>query len=481
MNKNINPAQSSWLLWLVLAWLVGSSCAGQCEGAVRLSIHFAETNTPFRPLHGINKGPQVAGGLFTVTHAQRDLGIPFTRLHDCHWPNPDVVDIHAVFPDPKADPANPASYDFNLTDDYIAALRDTGAKIIYRLGESIEHTKVKRFVHPPADMERWAEVCLGIIRHYNEGWANGFRHDIQYWEIWNEPENRPVMWSGSDEQFFQLYKIAASKIKSAFPKAKVGGPGFGYYGQFQGGRFEPSAFLAGFLTMCREEKIPLDFLSWHCYTANPSELGERARAIRALLDTNGFQRAESHLNEWNYLPGNSWKPISKNSEPAAREAFYREMAGPAGAAFITTALLELQDAPVDICNLFHGEVGGFGLFSENGVPLHNYYALLACQSLFQAGRRVAVTGAVSGRLAVQAGLSEGHAQVLLSNYSENRSSCSISLKGLPWGNKASYVIQRLDAEHRWKPAETGAVTEELALMLPRSSVALIQLKPARQP
>ena len=72
---------------------------------------------------------------------QKALGVPFMRLHDCGWPNPDVVNIHAVFPDPDADPTLPESYDFRLTDEYIAAVRKTGAEAIYRLGESIEHTR----------------------------------------------------------------------------------------------------------------------------------------------------------------------------------------------------------------------------------------------------------------------------------------------------------------------------------------------------
>ena len=122
-----------------------------------------------------------------------------------------------VFPNPNADPALPESYDFRLTDEYIEAVRKTGAEPIYRLGESIEHTSVKRYVHPPADMEKWAAVCLGIIRHYNEGWADGFHHNIRYWEIWNEPENRPVMWSGTDDDYLRLYRIAATAIKKRVP------------------------------------------------------------------------------------------------------------------------------------------------------------------------------------------------------------------------------------------------------------------------
>jgi xylan 1,4-beta-xylosidase len=83
---------------------------------------------------------------------------------------------------------------------------------------------VKHHVHPPKDVERWAETCMGIIRHYNEGWAHGTRHGIQYWEIWNEPENRPAMWSGSDADYFRLYAATVTRIKASFPALKVGGP-----------------------------------------------------------------------------------------------------------------------------------------------------------------------------------------------------------------------------------------------------------------
>ena len=152
-----------WLIALLL-----TSARIQADDVI-LRADFSVHTGAIRPLHGINKGPLAPGGIFDVIQEQKDLGIPFTRLHDCGWPNPYVVDHHAVFPNPNADPALPESYDFRLTDEYIAAVRKTGAEPIYRLGESIEHTSVKRQVHPPADMEKWAAVCLGIIRHYNEG------------------------------------------------------------------------------------------------------------------------------------------------------------------------------------------------------------------------------------------------------------------------------------------------------------------------
>lgn len=155
-----------------MAWfgLVASTQAAEVH---RLAVDFSGAQGEIRPLHGINKGPLSANGLIDVTGAQQALRVPWTRLHDCQHPNPYVVDIHAVFPKPDADPASPASYDFRATDEYLAAVRATGAGMVYWLGESIEHQTVKRHVHPPRDPGRWAAVCAGVVRHYNEGWAGG--------------------------------------------------------------------------------------------------------------------------------------------------------------------------------------------------------------------------------------------------------------------------------------------------------------------
>src|SRR4030095_11769781 len=176
--------------------LFASVVLGSCAGAMELRVDFSQTNGTIRALHGINRGPLVAGGMVDLTESQHALKIPFTRLHDSHLTTSDVVDIHAVFPDFTRDPEKPESYDFARTDAYLAAVRNTGAHIVYRLGHTIEHDEPKRFVHPPKDFGQWARVCAGIVQHYNEGWASGFKHAIRYWEIWNEPENRPACWTG---------------------------------------------------------------------------------------------------------------------------------------------------------------------------------------------------------------------------------------------------------------------------------------------
>ncbi len=445
----------------------------------RLTVDFAVAQGELRALHGINKGPLSANGLIDVTEAQKRLRVPSTRLHDCHHPNPAIVDVHAVFPNPEADPSLPASYDFRGTDEYVAAVRATGAEIIYRLGESIEHQTVKRHVHPPRDPARWAAVCAGIVRHYNEGWANGFRYGIRYWEIWNEPENRPVMWTGTDAQFLELYRVTARTLRKEFPGIKIGGPGFGYYGKFDGKELKLSGFCAAFLDLCRSEKLPLNFFSWHGYTDNPSELAARARAVRRVLDARGFSETESHLNEWNYLPDNSWDVLSRKASPEVRQHGVEQMAGAAGGAFLVASLIELQDAAVDVCNFYHGETGIFGLFTEVGAPTRNYHAMLAFSQLLETPRRVRTTGAVPGKLALAAGRRTGNTQaaVLVANLS-GAEEIRLSITNLPWTGDTAVTLHIVDDQHAFELRPGAALTDsELTLRLPPPSVALLTVRP----
>jgi len=468
-----------------LIWLLVMSLAAEAA-PTELRVDFGKPTGLIRPLHGINKGPLAAGGLIDLTSALHLLNPPSARLHDCHWPNPDVVDIHAVFPNFAADPAVESSYDFALTDQYVAATRQTGAEIIYRLGESIEHTSIKRFVHPPKDFEKWAAICLGVVRHYNEGWAHGHHYGIRYWEIWNEPENRPAMWSGSDDDYFRLYRAAATGLKKHDPQLKVGGPAVGYSGEFANGVLRPSAFVTNFLSLCRRESLPLDFFSWHCYTGDSGEPAARARAIRHLLDDYGFRNTESHLNEWNFLPGNSWQPVSRSAAPETRHRFYEQMAGAAGGAFIVAALLELQDAPVNVCNLFHGELGGFGLFSDQGVPQQNYYALRAFSELLDAPQRVETRGGVSGQLAVVAGLNRTatSAAILVSNFAASDLDFDLTVTNLPWAGQTVVETRRVNASETldFVTRQTNDTSRfSISLELKKPAVALIRLRPRAAP
>jgi hypothetical protein len=155
-------------------------------------------------------------------------------------------------------------------------------------------------------------------------------------------------------------------------------------------------------------------------------------------------------------------------------------------AFIVAALLELQDAPVDVCNLFHGELGGFGLFTEHGVPRKNYHALRAFRGLLDTPRRVEVHGALPGQLAWTAGLNANATEVglLISNFSSPESDIRITPANLPWSGRTMVESGFVDATQNFDliPSETNALSSAAILLrLKGPTVALIRLRPATNP
>ncbi len=459
------------LLSLPLAALV-PTLRGADETA-GLTFDAGSPGTPIRAVNGVNGGPLAAGGLLDLSARWRQAAFPLTRLHDCHWPNPDVVDIHAVFPNPDRDPTSPDSYDFERTDEYVKAACDCGAALVYRLGESIEHQKVKRHARPPKDAAKWAAVCVGIVRHYLDGWARGMRLPIRYWEIGNEPDNRPNCWTGTDAEYFKLYATAAKALRRAFPKLRIGGPGLGNTGALKGETLAPTPFLTAFLATCRKGGAPLDFLSWHCYTGDPAELVRRARAVRALLDAAGFQAVESHLNEWNYLPGGTWDGMVTR-DPRAREEWYARLNGSEGAAFIASALILLQDAPVDAANYFTAEAPGMGLFSPHGTPSRAFGAFLAFKEMAGLQRLPLQGGAPKGITAL-AGVGK-EARVLLAR-TEGGGRVKVRLQPAPGKRTTRYEVLSVEDGGALTKGATGkADRPAVQLDLPPHSVRLVRMR-----
>lgn len=296
-----------------------------------------------RPLHGFNSGPMTKVFTYDARPLFIEGGFPYVRLHDVEYPygSGEFVDIPCIFKDFDADENDPASYNFALTDEYIRQCLQVGSKIIYRLGVSIEHAPVKRYTYPPADFSKWARICEHIIRHYNEGWANGHHWNIEYWEIWNEAELGDKTWLGTHEQFCDMYVTAARHLKQCFPHLKIGGCGWVH---------ACDEYVEGFLSYIssQQEPVPYDFHSWHRYADDASAFVADAAAAREALHRYGFADAESILDEWNLMYG--W------DRPRQAES-YRAMKDHRGAAFYAAALCALQEnTDVSIATNFESDV-----------------------------------------------------------------------------------------------------------------------------
>ena len=325
-----------------------------------------------KPMNAVNNGPtrpmstQTRGNFETYSAA----GFPYARTHDANhctsYGAPHTVDITAVFPDFDADENDPSSYDFVLTDEYIKTILDSGTKVFYRLGQSIEHGKKKYGIFPPKDFHKWARICEHIILHFNEGWADGYHYDIKYWEIWNEPDlnqedfTKSPTWQGTKEQFFDFYEVAAKHLKSKFPHLKIGGPALAWFRDW----------AAEFLPEMKRRNVPIDFFSWHRYDKNPRRVGEVCDIFREMLDKNGYTNAESILNEWNYV--RNWDVDFVYSLQA--------IAGIKGAAYATAIMCVCQDKPLDMLMYYDARVGIIwnGLFDiislRPGKTYHSYFA-----------------------------------------------------------------------------------------------------------
>ena len=453
-------------------------------GSLSLTVDAGHKIGTIRALHGVNGGPLCLGGTVDLSKYHRALGIPATRVHDANWPRGDVVDVHTIFPVFEADAEVPANYRFATTDDYLQAITDVGSKVMYRLGESCEVSKGRYYVKQPPDFDQWAKICLGIIRHYNEGWANGLKLNIEYFEIWNEVEIGKMMWTGKKDDYYRLYGTASKAIKAKYPALKIGGPAAAGTLLMKEGKLEIPKFVRGFLDYCKQESAPLDFFTWHQYALTPSGEVPVANALRRVLDDYGFTKTELHFNEWNYLPGGKMDPLwSRDGEQMTK--FFSGIGSMQAAAYDACMLLAMEDTPVDMMNYYSGDNSFFGMFTTYGLPKRPYYAFLAFKALVDHPARVQVDGGKPDELHAMAGLARDGRElaVLLSNYQSASSHLATELKNLPWSGPSEVELLLLDETHNLEPLrkeQQNGPTVKVALDLPAPGIILMVVRP-RQP
>lgn len=341
----------------------------------RIHIDFTEKKGPIKPMHAVNNG--VVEGRRSNFETYRAAGFPYARNHDASYCEEygveHCVDITAIFRDFDANPYHPDSYDFAVTDAYLARTVETGTKIFYRLGQRIEHTVKKYNIYPPKDFGKWAVICEHIIRHYTEGWADGYHWDMPYWEIWNEPDVQPQCWVGSTAEFCDFFCTVFAHLKACFPELKIGGPALG--GSYS---FWMMDYL---LAILQKRDLKLDFFSWHLYTTDPHKLTADAEEFRRRLDAAGQEQAESILNEWNYC------------ERFQGEAFTRTVEtiiGMKGAAFDAAFLCEGQETSVDMLMYYDARPSIFnGIFDYYTMrPIKGYHVFCGWNDLYTLGTEV---------------------------------------------------------------------------------------------
>jgi xylan 1,4-beta-xylosidase len=461
---------------LVLAAVAGAETRN-------VSVDASHVTGKIRSFQGVNCGPSpLMSPLPDVGRQYRDLKIDMVRVHDffgpgdidARWVEPlDPISrsvkadgAKSIFPNWDADPEKESSYHFEPTDRVIGAIVASGAEVYFRLGRSWGAD-----AKPPADPAKFANICKHVAMHYNGGWAHGYDYKIRYWEVWNEPDVkvewapnfiRPF-WTGTPQQFYELYKQVARALKEYDPSLRVGGPA-------KAAPELADGYREAFLQYCAAERLPLDFYSWHLYQSNrtpdPYYLVETARKMRGMLDAGGFGKAESILSEWN---------MKADPNAAAPD-------GMQNVAFIGTAMAYLQDAPLDRALYYRGDPTRTGLFDSSGRYRKKGQVFKMLGGFQSTPERLEVTGADTRGLAVLAGRkADGRAvQVLIAHYGTEPVEYKLSVTNLPWG-EGEFEVQRYRITGEPDPGAGQAETArggklELSGTLPGYGVELTVLR-----
>ena len=449
-------------------------CAGNAmaveakNGAATVSVDFFEKTCRIRPaLHSSGFGPLLCDHLSPkdTTESLLAMNMAYARTHDWSHVNTNerVCDTHFIFPLEHLDPSDPKNYYFAATDELLRRTREElGMRIFFRLGTSIEHSGLVHFnTEIPEDFDKTAEIYAGIVRHYNCGWANGFRWGIRYWEVWNEPDGCNNQWTipGEDDtadskanrpKRLKLYREFLVKVirrlKAEFPEIKVGGPAFTAFRHDE---------LREILVDCKTAGVTPDFLSWHYYGSKVDWMGDCAARLRKTCDELGFPNCELIVNEWHYMVDGGFKAL-RDPDP---QAYARAWDSPASlngidsTVFTLATLGAFQTSELDQAYYYGcGHDGSWGFRTREGNRMHKtYYGLCLFGSLVRDYREICRSSSFCENVRALAVRSEDGSRhgLLVTDYRGKAGAIVIDVKGIPAGRIATARV--IDLERNGEP------------------------------
>ena len=441
--------------------VLGMACLFARAADYTCLVDFGEKVGDIRPaLHSSGWSPRLYPRLLQNDDAAiRSLRMTYTRTHDWALVNSGqrVVDTCRIFPLMHLDPKDPKNYVFEPTDDILRLARNLGLKICYRLGESIEHTVDRHYnVNVPEDYDKYAEVMAGIVRHYNRGWANGFEWNIEYWQLWEEPDGLNNLWclpgaEGRDKlamrrRFIRLFVTVMKRLKAEFPEIKFGGPALCWFQR---------DYFRDLIVACKDAGLKPDFISWDCYSADPDRMVADAAAARKLCDELGCEKTEIVMAEWHYLK--TWEGVhGHNSSPQqVKAAKY----GPSGinqidsACYALTVLSKFQFSHFDQAYYYGcAHQGNWGYMDEDRVFNKPYHALVSFGNVVGDHRDLcrATSGAKSVTVLAARSADLARKTLLVTDYCGKGRSFEVTVKGVDAASQP--VVRRLDHEHaEWTP------------------------------
>jgi xylan 1,4-beta-xylosidase len=176
------------------------------------------------------------------------------------------VRFHGLFDDEMGVWPGGKSPNFLYVDMVFDAMLGRGVKPFVELsfmpGALASGKKTAFFYHgnitPPDPMARWGELISAFVSHCVERYGI---EEVSTWnfEVWNEP-NLTFFWAGTKAEYFELYRLAATALKSVDKRLRVGGPATAQAG-----------WVGDLLEFCSSQNVPIDFATSHVYPDDPQK------------------------------------------------------------------------------------------------------------------------------------------------------------------------------------------------------------------
>ncbi len=163
-----------------------------------------------------------------------------------------------------------------------------------KLSESLNAPGLGNSPLPPNNFDDWALVVGDFVHHV----LNEKKHTVRRWGVWNEPDGG-MYWNAGLERYLDLYAVTVRAVRAVDPKARVGGPEVSTL---------DAKFIGALFERCAKDKLPLDFIAYHDYTGDLTNL-DRARAlVDASAKESGFPTPFPILvGEFNWTAHNLYK------------------------------------------------------------------------------------------------------------------------------------------------------------------------------
>jgi len=231
-------------------------------------------------------------------------------------------------------------------------------------------------VTPPKDYAQWNDLVAATLQHLIERYG---AKEVTSWpiEVWNEP-NLNYFWKDADrKEYFKLFRETIYTVKKVDSNFRVGGPAIC--------GVDDVSWLRDFLDFCRDEKIPIDFITRHLYTISVPERDGRygypklrplskacseTDVSREIIDSYPeFRGMEMHVTEFStsYSPRT---PIHDTNINAAYIAFLLSRLGDTCESYSYWTFGDIFEEWGVPFTPFHG---GFGLVANGKITKPAYW------------------------------------------------------------------------------------------------------------